>query len=55
MGCSMLGTVQVSALRSSEASSPWRFSVMGSSIRGNRTVHSRGGFCAMERFTVSDS
>ena len=34
---------QVSALRSSKASSPRRFRVMGSSIGSNGTVRSRGG------------
>ena len=42
MGYSMLGTTQVSALRSSQVSSPRRF-LMGSSIGGSRTVRSRGG------------
>ena len=42
----MLGTVDVSALQSSEASSPRRFkciSIMGSSIGGSGSVRSRGG------------
>ena len=51
MGSSALGTAQVSALRSSEASSPRRFqcfSIMGSSIGGSGTVRSRGGVRARE-------
>ena len=42
----MLGTADVSALQSSEASSPRRFkciSIMGSSIGGSGSVRSRGG------------
>ena len=51
MGSSTLGTAQVSALRSSEASSPRRFksiSIMGSSIGGSGTVRFRGGVRARE-------
>ena len=48
MGSSALGTAQVSALRSSEASSPRRFSIMGSSIGGSGTVCSRGGVRSRE-------
>ena len=40
MGYSRLVTVQVSALRCSEASSPRKFSIMGSSIGGSGTVRS---------------
>ena len=41
----------MSALQSSEASSPRRFkciSIMGSSIGGSRSVRSRGGVCRRE-------
>ena len=46
MGYSTLATAQVSALRSSEVSSPR--SIMGSSIGGSGTVRSRGGVRATE-------